>query len=73
MEEIVKYKIDITVLQEIRWLGSGEVSIDKHTILYNGREKGGRHEYGVGFCLGKEVYGAVMEFKPIDGRGYSGV
>ena len=38
VREAEQYKLDITALQEIRWTGKGECRMDKHVILYSGRD-----------------------------------
>ncbi|KMQ87674.1 craniofacial development protein 2-like protein [Lasius niger] len=38
--EIQKYKVTITAVQKIRWLGDGTRDTESHTILYSGKKQG---------------------------------
>ena len=45
-------------LCEMRWKNFGEMSTDDgHKVYFSGEE--GKHEYGVGFLVHKDVVGAV--------------
>ena len=66
-KELVKYKIDLAALQEIRWPGVDKFEQDKGIIFYSGRNDG-RHEEGVGFYLNKRLGSAVKEFESISSR-----
>ena len=48
-DELLKYDLDITALQEIRWKGYGRIKKPRYTLLYSGAEKQG--EQGVGFLI----------------------
>lgn len=49
-EELLKYDLDISVLQEMRWKGYGRISKPKYILLYSGADKQG--EQGVEFLIG---------------------
>ena len=53
-----RYHWNTVGLCEIRWKNFGEMSTDDgHKIYFSGEE--GKHEYGVGFLVHKDVVGAV--------------
>lgn len=51
VQSLEKYNMDITALQEIRWLGSGNTIVGNFVIFYSGTED--RHELGTGFVIKK--------------------
>ena len=54
-------------LCELRWKNFGEMSTDDgHKVYFSGEE--GKHEYGVGFLLHKDVVGAVLGCQPVSSR-----
>ena len=51
-------------LCEMRWKNFGEMSTDDgHKVYFSGEE--GKHEYGVGFLVHKDVVGAVLGCQPV--------
>jgi endonuclease/exonuclease/phosphatase family metal-dependent hydrolase len=65
-EELLRYEIDITAIQEVRWKGSGEINKQHYTVYYSGAEKQGAH--GVGFIITKKMKNCCMGFEPINER-----
>ena len=62
-----RYHRDIVGLCEMRWKNFGEMSIDDgHKVYFSGEE--GKHEYGVGFLVHKDVMGAVLGCQPVSSR-----
>jgi exonuclease III len=61
-----EYKVDITALQEIRWIGQGTVERRDGNIYYSCQKS--KHEFGCGFILSKKVKHLVTDFIPIDHR-----
>ena len=54
-------------LCEMRWKKFGEMSTDDgHKVYFSGEE--GKHEYGVGFLVHKDVVGAVLGCQPVSSR-----
>ena len=54
-----RYQWNIVGLCEMRWKNFGEMSTDDgHKVYFSGEE--GKHEYGVGFLVHKDVVGAVL-------------
>ena len=51
----------------MRWKNFGEMSTDDgHKVYFSGEE--GKHEYGVGFLVHKDVVGAVLGCQPVSSR-----
>ena len=62
-----RYHWNIVGLCEMRWKNFGEVSTDDvHKVYFSGEE--GKHEYGVGFLVHKDVVGAVLGCQPLSSR-----
>jgi exonuclease III len=66
-EELEKYNMDVTALQEIRWKGNGIIRKLKYVMYYSGNEirQGNR---GVGFIVSKKASKSVLGFSPISER-----
>ena len=61
-EEIAKTQIEILSLQEVRWLGKGQLNIKDYLFYYSGtREKTG--QAGTGFLLMKKIQKYVINFE----------
>jgi len=66
-KEMMKYKIDIIALQEIRGQGQGRIDKPDCTLLYNGsEEKTG--QLGTGFMINKAMKGSLLDFEPQNNR-----
>ena len=63
-EELQKYEIDITSIQEVRWKGYGRINKPQFTGYYSGAEKQG--EQGAGFIVTKKLRNYCMGFDPIN-------
>ena len=62
-----RYHWNIVGLCEMRWKNFGEMSTDDgHKVYFSGEE--GKHEYGVGFLVHKDVMGAVLGCQPVSSR-----
>jgi hypothetical protein len=55
------YKMDITAIQEIRWIVEGIIDKKNHTIFYSCDRK--RHMFGTGFIVNKRIKHLVTDFK----------
>ena len=54
-----RYHWNTVGLCEMRWKNFGEMSTDDgHKVYFRGEE--GKHKYGVGFLVHKDVVGAVL-------------
>ena len=56
-KEAKKLKLDILVVSEVRWTGSGMITSDDWTFYYSGGEK---DEAGVGLLLQKKLAEALI-------------
>ena len=65
-EELRKYYLDITALQEMRRQGHRRISKPKYILLYSGADKQG--EQGVRFIIKKSLKNSILEFEPINAR-----
>jgi exonuclease III len=65
-EDLHKYEIDITAIQEVRWKGYDKINKPKFGVYYSGAEKQGKH--GVGFTVTKKLRNYCMGFDPINER-----
>ena len=62
-----RYHWNIVGLCEMRWINFGEMSTDDgHKVYFSGEE--GKHEYGVGFLVHKDVVGAVLGCQLVSSR-----
>ena len=57
-EEAIRLKLDILGLAEVRWLGSGKLLSEDHTLIYSGHKK--EHKHGVGLLLSNVVARSVI-------------
>jgi exonuclease III len=61
-EEVLKYKIDIVAVQEIRWQGTGKIDKPNYTFYYGGtKEKKG--QYGTGFIVNRKAKDKIIQFE----------
>ena len=63
---MIKYKIDIPGLCEMRWTGSGKMKDDGKTIIDSGHSK--EHILGIGICLSLPVAKALIGWKLVKER-----
>eukprot|EP00112_Aurelia_sp_Birch-Aquarium-sp1_P017361 Seg4013.3 transcript_id=Seg4013.3/GoldUCD/mRNA.D3Y31 product="Craniofacial development protein 2" protein_id=Seg4013.3/GoldUCD/D3Y31 len=67
--DVVKSKMertDILEISELKWTGMGFFRSDEHIVYYSGNEKYKKN--GVAVILNKRVAGAVLGYKPVNGR-----
>jgi exonuclease III len=65
--EIIKYNMHITALQEIRWAGQGKI-IKKDFTLFYSRSALRTGIYGMGFIVRKKIMKYILGFVPISER-----
>jgi len=65
LDQIDKYKIGITAIQKVHWIGQGVVEKRDHSVFYSCDRK--QHVLGVGFVV-KNFKHLVMDFKAISTR-----
>lgn len=67
VDEIIRYRMDMVALQEIRWKGKGDTKKKEFTMYFSGDEnKQGQH--GVGFIVLKKMKKSVLGFNPVSER-----
>jgi endonuclease/exonuclease/phosphatase family metal-dependent hydrolase len=66
-DEMMKYKLEIIALQEVRWQGRGRIDKKEFSMLYSGTEQRSGL-YGTGFMIQNKVRKCLMEFEPINER-----
>lgn len=57
--ELMKHKVDIATIQEMRWKGAGRVEKRGYSIMYSGDEDN-RGLHGVGFFVNSKARKAVL-------------
>ena len=65
-QEATQLKVDILGLAEVRWVESGNLQCDSHTLIYSGHKK--EHKHGVGLLLSKAVCQSVMGYHAMSDR-----
>jgi hypothetical protein len=60
------YKVKIAALQEIRWNGTGQVTVKDYEIYFSGMVD--RHSFESGFAVHKSMVPYIKEFRPISER-----
>ena len=58
--ETKRMGIDIMGLAEVRWLQSGKIESNDHTLIYSGHKKD--HKHGLGLLLNKVVSKSVLGY-----------
>ena len=67
--EMKRYKLHVLALQEVRWLGAGQMTLSTgEEILYSGKEEGSSHEEGVAIMVAKETRAALLEWNAVSSR-----
>ncbi|XP_060530071.1 craniofacial development protein 2-like [Cylas formicarius] len=66
IDQLERYRMDITAIQEIRWLGTGSVQMQNSLVFWSGSEN--IHEFGCGFVVSKKYRTAIIAFKPVNNR-----
>ena len=67
-KEMERYMLDILGLGEIRWTGSGKITLGTGAMLcYSGRLDGQHHE-GVGIAMDRQSAKALLEWEPVSPR-----
>ncbi|XP_025407079.1 uncharacterized protein LOC112681028 [Sipha flava] len=60
------YNIKVAAIQEIRWLGVGQLTIGEYTIFFSGMEN--THHLGNGFAVHRTLVPYIKEFNPVSER-----
>uniref|UniRef100_A0A8D8WWJ8 Craniofacial development protein 2 n=1 Tax=Cacopsylla melanoneura TaxID=428564 RepID=A0A8D8WWJ8_9HEMI len=65
--EMLKYKLDLIAIQEIRWQGQGKIDKKDFSIIYSGpNNKTG--QLGTGFLINKTIRSSILEYKTVNDR-----
>jgi exonuclease III len=62
LDQLEKYHVDITCVQEMRWIGSGTIEKKDWIIFYSCGKK--EHKLGAGFVIHKKVKHLIMILQP---------
>ncbi|KAJ4437536.1 hypothetical protein ANN_17681 [Periplaneta americana] len=65
-DQLLKYKVDVTAIQEMRWMGNGVIDKKECVIFYSCHPN--KHQFGTGFIVRKEVKHLILNFNPINER-----
>ncbi|XP_025407444.1 uncharacterized protein LOC112681400 [Sipha flava] len=66
VNEVEKYKVKLTALQEIRWTNTGTINMNETTIFYDSCTD--QRQLRTGFVVHKDLVPVVKEFKDINHR-----
>jgi hypothetical protein len=61
-----KYRLDLLVVQEVRWEGSGTTPAWEYTFFYGKRNE--NYELGTGFFVHERIISAVKRVEFVDNR-----
>ena len=64
---MLKYRLELIALQEIRWPGQGRIDKQDFTVIYSGAEKN-HTQYGTGFMISGKTRKSLIEYEAIDER-----
>ena len=65
--EVIKYNMYITAVQEVRWKGSAIIKKENFTCYSSGSENK-QGEYGTGFVVDSQTPKSIIGFEPINDR-----
>lgn len=64
VEDIVKYKVPIVTIQEIRWIGNGNIQSGNSSIFFSEKETG-KHEQEVSFVVNNSIISSIKLFMSV--------
>ena len=63
--EVVKYKLDVLALQEIRWQGQGQIDKQEYSLFYSGPKRR-TGLYGTGLIVPRRTRKSILEFEAVN-------
>jgi hypothetical protein len=66
LEQLDRYKVDITAIKEMRWIGEGVIEKKNHIVFYSCQKRD--HIFGTGFIINKRIKHLIMDFKAKSSR-----
>ena len=64
--EVLKYKIDVLAMQEMRWTGAGIMDRRDYSVYYSCQNRD--HVLGTGFLVSRRMKANIIDFKPLTPR-----
>jgi hypothetical protein len=61
LEQLDSYKLDITAIQELRWLGKAVMEKRDHVIFYSCQKKS--HMFATAFTVSKKIKHLILDFQ----------
>jgi exonuclease III len=61
LEQLDSYKLDITAIQELRWLDKGAMEERNHVIFCSCQKRS--HMLGTGFIVSKKIKHLILDFQ----------
>jgi exonuclease III len=61
LEQLDSYKLDITAIQELRWLDKGVMEKKGHVVFYSCQKVS--HMFGTGFIVSKKIKHIILNFQ----------
>jgi exonuclease III len=66
LEQLDRYKLDITVIQEMRWIGEVVIEKKDHIVFYSCQKRD--HIFGTGFIINKRIKHLIVDIKAKSSR-----
>lgn len=62
--EIIRLRIDMMGISEMRWPGNGQCIVDNHKVYHSG-DKNNKHTHGVGLIVSRRLQDHIINFTPV--------
>jgi exonuclease III len=67
LQQLQHYHMQITAIQETKWVGNNVYDTGTYTIMQSGKQKGKR-EFGLAFIVDKVTKNNILAFTPVNKR-----